>query len=1208
MQLKRLLPQAAAHVKLGHPGVLAVLPSLAVVTIVAMLIGRFLPFSTAAAWLYLPLALWVTVRWGLLSGLATGLASNAILYIFLVPPLGSLVASDEATYARLAIATVGMVIALLTVAELNRRRRLAEQQGRAEAESLADISRRISDSLDLDEVLQTAADSAKYLVGADIAVIALVDAQQGVYAAATSGAQTVGLRQLAIPSGVGLSAEVLNAGHPVQVHRDDASSQALTYPPALEAMDAEGIVSTLAVPIRHGTEVAGVFWVHTRRHRVFSRNEVALLDRLAAQAGVAIANARALGDERLARAEVEGLLKVTESLGIQASPEAIFRTLVEQAARLLDAERATYAVWRDDRVVIPCVWHNGEWIDEAREVPPGGIAKFVWDSGRPYRTNEIEADPHANTAIVRLNQIRSQLTVPLLGPDSERLGLVSVNNSRRPEGFTAQDERLLIAICETAAEILRRARYITARFDAEQAAARRKQEVEALLTAADRLNSAVDPEQVLQRVVEVAAELFEADRVSISTNEGDQVLIRHHLERGEWTLSDAPIPMDGSLSGWVIRHGRPYRADDLSADKTFEWTHLAPPHAALSMPILGSDGRILGTLNIFDRRDGQVFSDDDERLAEGIAHHAAVALERAMSTTQLRQMAAALREAAKFSEEVIASASQGIVVYDRELRYLVFNPFMEQLTGVPAKDVLGRPALEVFPHLHDQGVDELMRRALAGETISTPDVPYQIPQTNRSGWVVSAFSPHRDPNGRIVGVIGSIIDVTARKELDEQLERQAFFDALTNLPNRARFMQRLERAVARLRSRGFALAVLFLDVDGLKLVNDSLGHAVGDTLLQAAGERLLDSIGPEAMVARFGGDEFALLLEDVSTLDATLQKAQTILQALQTPFAVAEHHTMSISASIGISFRDAATDPLSAEDLIREADTALYRAKAAGKAQAAVFDPSMSRQAIERLEIQTDLRRAVDERELRLYYQPLIKLGALRLSGVEALVRWQHPRRGLLDPDAFIPLAEETGLILPVGAWVIEQACRQAAIWRSNGTAPADLGMSVNLSARQFEQRDLTQQVGAALRRSHLDPSALTLEITETAVIRDLRSAIATLGALKNLGVRVAIDDFGTGYSSLSNLQRLPVDLLKIDRSFMTGLEPNNATAAILEATISMAHALGIEVTAEGIESETQLEILSGLGCDYGQGYYLGMPGPADSLPVPTPAALAPPA
>ena len=1190
----------------GNPGAVAtVVAGLAGISVVSMLIGRVLPSTTAAAWLYLPLVLWVTIRWGLGAGVTIAVVVDFLLLTFVAPPIGRPVAADNATYARLALSSAGMIIAVLTAAEINRRRRLAERQGRIEAETLADISRRISASLDLDEVLQTAAESARRLAQADVVVIALADAKRGLRVVATSGDRTTELQQLVIPPGAGLSAEVLASGRPIQIHIDDSAGT--VAPSVRAALAMEGITSTLALPIHHGSDVAGVFWVHARRHRVFTDLEVELLDRLSAQAGVAIANAQSHADERLARAEVEGLLTVTESLGIQASPEKVLRALVEQAAKLLHVDRATYAILRNDKVVIPSVWQNGEWVDDEREVPSGGIAKHVWDTGRPYGTNEIETDPYANAEVVRAQQIRSQLTVPLLGPDLERLGLVSVNNSRRAEGFTDRDERLLVGICETGAEILLRARDVAARVEAEREAARRKQEVEALLTAADRLNTAVDADEVLRGVVEVATELFDARGVCIATDESGQVLIRYYLHDGEWTLTDVPVSRERSLSGWVIEHGRQYVSDDLSREQDFEWTYVRRPNSALSTPILGREGRILGALSIFDRRNGQYFTDGDLRLAEGIAHHAAVALERARSTTKLRQMTVAFEEAAKFSEQVIASASQGIVVFDRELRYLVFNPFMEQLSGVPVRDVLGKSALDVFPHLREQHVDELLYRALRGETVATRDVPYYVPQTGRAGWSVSTYAPHRDAQGQIVGVIGTVNEVTARKELDAQLERRAFFDALTGLPNRARFMEGLEEAVERLRGQSKALAVLFLDLDGLKVVNDSLGHAVGDTVLRAAGERLLTCLQPENIVARFGGDEFAVLLADVASLEETLQAAETILQSLHHPFAAADHHTMAISASIGVTFHDAPGTALTAEDLIREADTALYRAKAAGKAQAAVFDPSMSRQAMERMELESDLHQTSSGSELRVFYQPLIQLATRELAGVEALMRWQHPRRGLLEPMDFIPLAEETGLILPMGAWVLEQACRQTAEWRASGQFMPEFSISVNLSARQFEQPDLVELVDRVLRTSGLEPSALVLEITETAVIRDIHAAIATLTALKQIGVRVAIDDFGTGYSSLSNLQRLPVDVLKIDRSFMTDLQPDSPTAAILEAAISMAHALGIEVTGEGIETRTQLDILTALGCDCGQGYLLGWPSPASALTPQPPAVTAPP-
>lgn len=955
---------------------------------------------------------------------------------------------------------------------------LQEQAARNEAETLAEIGRRVSASLDLEQVLRTTAESARRLVAADATYIALTQGRRHLKVAAAVGNRTPLLEGWLIPAESGLSEQVLESAQPVQAHWDEEQAERTTHPSIYSAMVEEGIVSTLAVPILHGSEVVGVFWVHSRSHRDFARSEIALLGRLAAQAGVAIENARAHFEEQEARAEVEALLSATESLGVQAEPEAVLRTLIEQATLLLHAERAVYAVQRGDRQIVPGHWVSGTWIDDEHELRPRSISRRVWDSGLPYRSNDVENDPNSSRESVEQYKLRSQLTVPLPGPNGERLGLISLFNSHRPEGFSERDERLLVAICETGAAILLRANETATRLEAEQAATRRKQEVEALLAAADQLNSAVEPEEVLRRVVGIAADLLAVMRAGIATNEGDHVVVRHTLTDGVWRSQQFRLPLDDSIAGWVVQHGRPFRTSDLPRGP-LAFHPASPrgiPETALSVPVLGRDGHVLGALQLFERRDGQEFTDDDQRLAEGIAHHAAVALERA---------AVALERATL--------------------------------------------------------VEELRRR-------------------------------------------------------EDHLRHQAVTDPLTGLPNRSLFLDRLGHALAVGRRRSQGVAVLFLDLDGFKVVNDSLGHPTGDALLQAVGERLVASQRASDTVARFGGDEFAVLLEDVTEPAAASDVADRILLALKRPFSAGGHRGMVINASIGISFRGAISEPCSAEDLIREADIALYHAKAGGKGRAAIFATTMGVQAMERLELQTDLQRAIGRGELHLQYQPLVKLDSGVTLGAEALVRWYHPTRGLLGPDKFIPLAEETGLILPIGRWVLEEACKQAAFWQPSDRGAEPFRVSVNLSARQFDQPDLVEQVASALRRSRLAPAALMLEITETAVIQHPDSAIATLAALKRLGVRVAIDDFGTGYSSLSYLERLNVDMLKIDRSFMQGLERSSTTEAIVHATIVMAHVLGMEVTAEGIETADQLAVLSALACDFGQGYYLSRPRPASEI------------
>jgi diguanylate cyclase (GGDEF)-like protein len=427
----------------------------------------------------------------------------------------------------------------------------------------------------------------------------------------------------------------------------------------------------------------------------------------------------------------------------------------------------------------------------------------------------------------------------------------------------------------------------------------------------------------------------------------------------------------------------------------------------------------------------------------------------------------------------------------------------------------------------------------------------------------------------------------------DQLARQAFHDPLTSLPNRALFMDRLAHALARTEGRSERVAVLFLDLDRFKVINDSLGHGVGDQLLIEVSRRLRACLRPEHTLARLGGDEFGMLLEDVQDVSTATSMAERIAAQFQTPFSY-EGREVFITVSVGIEFgRSGQAGP---EEILRYADLAMYQAKTNGKARYEVFDRSTNDQALQRLDLELDLRGAVTRQEFTVHYQPVVMVESGRVAEVEALVRWQHPERGLLSPDRFIGLAEETGLIVPIGQWVLAEACHRARAWQREFPGQPPLVMSVNLSARQLQQPNLVEEIAAALRESGLDPASLKLEITESVVMQDAPSTLAKLHALKDLGIQLAIDDFGTGYSSLGYLKRFPVDTLKIDRSFVKAIGDDAEDMVIVRAVVEVARSLRLSVTAEGIETAEQLARLRALGCERGQGYYFARPLAADPL------------
>jgi diguanylate cyclase (GGDEF)-like protein/PAS domain S-box-containing protein len=426
-------------------------------------------------------------------------------------------------------------------------------------------------------------------------------------------------------------------------------------------------------------------------------------------------------------------------------------------------------------------------------------------------------------------------------------------------------------------------------------------------------------------------------------------------------------------------------------------------------------------------------------------------------------------------------------------------------------------------------------------------------------------------------------DISERKEAELELSHAALHDSLTGLPNRALFLDRLGLALRRTERRSGSVAVLFGDLDRFKIVNDSLGHDAGDRLLVDVAKRIAAALRPADTVARFGGDEFTILCEDIAGEIEAATIAQRIVDVFREPF-VLEDGEVFLAISLGIAI--ARGDDDRAADLIRDADAAMYRAKERGKGRYEIFDEAMRADAVARLETESALRRALDRNELRLHYQPEIDLATGAIAGYEALVRWEHPVRGLLGPGAFLPLAEETGLIVGIGEWVLREACTDARRW----TQP--LTLSVNVSARQLAQHDLVAMVRRALSETGTEPSTVCLEITESAVMESGAATTAQLRALKSLGVRLAIDDFGTGFSSLAHLRRFPVDVLKIDGTFVSGLGDQPQDASIAAAVISLAHALGLTTVAEGVETDEQVTILRRLGCDRGQGHLFAPPLP----------------
>ena len=558
--------------------------------------------------------------------------------------------------------------------------------------------------------------------------------------------------------------------------------------------------------------------------------------------------------------------------------------------------------------------------------------------------------------------------------------------------------------------------------------------------------------------------------------------------------------------------------------------------------------------------------------------------------TERRANSEALRESEERYALALRGANDGIFDWNLRTGEIYFSERWKQMLGCGNAEVKACPR-EWFERVHQDDLAALQAAIASHWDGSTEHFEIEHRMRHADGgwrWMLSRGIAIRHPNGKATRMAGSMTDVTQRKEVEEQLLNEALHDALTGLPNRALFIDRLERAVARgRRDDRVHCAVLFLDMDRFKVVNDSLGHQAGDQLLIDFAHRLSSCLRPGDTVARLGGDEFTVLLEEVCSESEATQVADRMLAALKSDFQVCGRD-MVVSASIGIALSSG--EGVRPQDLLRDADTAMYRAKAAGRNRHQVFDSAMHQRAVKLLDTENDLRRAVERDEFELHYQPIVEIETGRIKAFEALVRWRRPDRGLVMPGEFISVAEETGLITSIGRWVLNEACRQTAVWQAEIPGRSDIAIAVNLSAKQFTQPDLCEQVQEALRKAKLRAESLILEITESVVMVNAEQAAAVLRRLKSLGARVNIDDFGTGYSSLAYLQKFPVDTMKIDRSFITRLDGSAENTEIVRTIVTLAHNLSMTVTAEGVETEAQLEHLAGMACENSQGYLLSKP------------------
>ncbi|ERT07328.1 diguanylate cyclase domain protein [Lyngbya aestuarii BL J] len=526
-------------------------------------------------------------------------------------------------------------------------------------------------------------------------------------------------------------------------------------------------------------------------------------------------------------------------------------------------------------------------------------------------------------------------------------------------------------------------------------------------------------------------------------------------------------------------------------------------------------------------------------------------------------------------------------LHGREPEIVYINAAFTKLTGYSSAEIVGQtPQILQGPNT-DHRVLKRLKQALArGQVFEGEAINYR--QDGSEFQNHCYVEPIFNNQGQIIYYLSIHREIIPQNPIPTQFSTKNNLDPLTGLANRSLFLQRLQQSIDRSGQHpDYLFAVLLLDLDRFKLINDSLGHQAGDQLLTTIGQRLESCIRPTDMVARLGGDQFVILLDQVRDLLKVSQVAERIQQYLNKPLNL-KNQEVFISASLGVVLSSPSYDH--PEDMIRDADTALHQAKAGGKACYMVFDQTMHRHALERLQLENDLRRAIDDHQLQVYYQPIIATDTGRITGFEALLRWQHPERGMIPPNYFIPIAEETGLIQVIGQWVLREACQRAKLWQLTFPQSPSLFMSVNLSIHQLTYPNLVEIIADILTETGCDPRYLKLEITESAIAQKAETVIPILEQLTALGIQLCIDDFGTGYSSLSRLYYFPITTLKVDRSFVAAITQSNGTAKIASAIINLAHSLGLEVIAEGVETEQQLAILRSWGCQLAQGYHWAKP------------------
>jgi len=1083
----------------------------------------------------------------------------------------------------------------------------------ARLEAIKDLAGNLNRIHEVAAIGQAIVAEIRRLFDSDTARVYAVDHATGMCEPIAFGGVFLGTAEpsrevLQVEIGRGLTGWVAANNAPIRV------ADARTDPRRLTVGSDEEPESMLFAPMTYEEVVRGVIVVSKKGFDRYAADDLTTLSIFAGFAAQSLVNAENI--ERLSRQQVElehrrsgqrALLEVNETLLGSGDPREVLELIADGLKAVVRYDNLT--IYRLDRVqeVRVAVLARDRFADIilAEKIEIGsGLTGWAVERGEAVLANDAQLDPRAMNIPGTPSEAESLIVVPLR-VGGEVIGTLNVGRMGEAKAHFTPDEFELVKLFAGQASIaLQTAEAIQAaelRADRDALTGLRNHGV---------FQAAVD--DLLERgrlgsgtfaLLMLDLDGFKAFNDTRGHPAGDRLLraVANALQAA--VREDDRVYRYGGDEFAILLPGVGREEAEAVADR------LASGVVALEGPDDGpgvtisigiamypADGRI--------KNDLVMLADAELYLAKGLRRHEGPAVRgaRAGRGATSRPLAATDPEPGadpRLEVEVhangdglrrLADASFEALVIHRDGYVLEVNAAFADLFGPATDQVAGTPVLDLFP--------AAARSAIRVQLTGDREAPFETVALLADGTEGPV-----ELVGRTIQYLDeaparatAVRDIRERRAIQERLAHQSSHDALTSLPNRSLFLDRVARALTSARQRGAApAAVLLLDLDRFKVVNESLGHAVGDQILAAVGWRLGAAVRPGDTLARLGGDEFALLLDGIADEAGARVIAERLIDTLAEPFP-ADDRDINIGASVGVAV--ATSGGVGAADLLRDAEIALYRAKSSSLSRVAVFEPSMGGATMAWLELDTDLHRAVERGELQLYYQPLIDLRTGVIVGHEALVRWEHPTRGLLGPDDFIPLAEETGLILGIGQWVLSEACQQTRAWQLAMPTEPPLSVSVNLSGRQFTQPDLAATVAGVLAASGLPASSLELEITETVAMSNAAATGVTLRTLRELGVRLALDDFGTGYSSLAYLSEMALDSIKVDRAFVAGLAVPGTNHSIIAAVSALARGLGLQVTAEGIEEPEQLAAVIDLGCDRGQGFFL-------AIPLPAPAALA---